>query len=55
MMRRAYEERLEQPVLPWLLKSTAIYLRPSESAAIVGGMMRRTLWVVDRNRMEATE
>jgi predicted NBD/HSP70 family sugar kinase len=55
MMRRAYEERLEQAVLPWLLKSTAIYLRPSESAAIVEGMVRRTLWVVDRNRMEATE
>ncbi|MGY4625967.1 ROK family protein [Bradyrhizobium sp. USDA 4486] len=55
MMRRTYEERLEQAVLPWLLKSTAIYLRPSESAAIVEGMMRRTLWVVDRNRMEATE
>ncbi|QOZ67728.1 ROK family protein [Bradyrhizobium arachidis] len=55
MMRRAYEERLEQAVLPWLLKSTAIYLRPSESAAIVEGMMRRTLWVVDRNRMETTD
>ena len=55
MMRRAYEERLEQAVLPWLLKSTAIYLRPSESAAIVEGMVRRTLWVVDRNRVEATE
>ncbi|TWA99531.1 ROK family protein [Bradyrhizobium stylosanthis] len=55
MMRRAYEERLEQAVLPWLLKSTTIYLRPSESAAIVEGMVRRTLWVVDRNRMEATE
>ena len=55
MMRRAYEERLEQAVLPWLLKSTAIYLRPSASAAIVEGMIRRTLWVVDRNRMEATE
>ncbi|UFW52347.1 MULTISPECIES: ROK family protein [Bradyrhizobium] len=54
MMRRAYEERLEQAVLPWLLKSTAIYLRPSESAAIVEGMMRRTLWVVDRNHV-ATE
>jgi predicted NBD/HSP70 family sugar kinase len=55
MMRHAYEERLEQAVLPWLLKSTAIYLRPSESAAIVEGMMRQTLWVVDRNRMEATD
>ncbi|MBW7970646.1 ROK family protein [Bradyrhizobium sp. BR 10289] len=55
MMRRAYEERLEQAVLPWLLKSTAIYLRPSGSAAIVEGMVRRTLWVVDRNRVEATE
>ncbi|MCK1651204.1 ROK family protein [Bradyrhizobium sp. 149] len=55
MMRRAYEERLEQAVLPWLLKSTAIYLRPSESAAIVEGMIRRTLGVVDRTRMEATE
>ncbi|MDN5005132.1 ROK family protein [Bradyrhizobium sp. GCM10027634] len=55
MMRHAYEQRLEQAVLPWLLKSTAIYLRPSESAAIVEGMMRRTLFVVDRNRMEATD
>ncbi|MCK1387119.1 ROK family protein [Bradyrhizobium sp. 21] len=55
MMRHAYEERLEQAVLPWLLKSTAIYLRPSESAAIVEGMVRRTLRVVDRNHMEATE
>lgn len=55
MMRGAYEERLEQAVLPWLLKSTAIYLRPSESAAIVDGMVRRTLGVVDRNHMEATE
>ena len=55
MMRRTYEERLEQAVLPWLLKSTAIYLRPSESAAIVDGMVRRTLRVVDRNHMEATE
>jgi len=55
MMRHAYEERLEQAVLPWLLKSTAIYVRPSESAAIVDGMVRRTLRVVDRNRMETTE
>src|SRR5436305_9058030 len=55
MMRGAYEERLEQAVLPWLLKSTAIYLRPSESTAIVDGMVRRTLGVVDRNHMEATE
>lgn len=55
MMRHAYEERLEQAVLPWLLKSTTIYMRPSESAAIVDGMMRRTLRVVDRNHMETTE
>jgi predicted NBD/HSP70 family sugar kinase len=55
VMRSAYEERLEQAVLPWLLKSTVIYMRPSESAAIVDGMMRRTLRVVDRNYMEATE
>ena len=55
MMRHAYEERLEQAVLPWLLKSTAIHLRPSELAAIVDGMVRRTLRVVDRNHMEATE
>jgi predicted NBD/HSP70 family sugar kinase len=55
MMRRAYEERLEQAVLPWLLKSTTIYMRPSESVAIVDGMVRRTLRVVDRNYMEATE
>src|SRR5882757_4562081 len=55
MMRHAYEERLEQAVLPWLLKSTAIYLRPPGSAVIVDGMVRRTLRVVDRNHMEATE
>jgi predicted NBD/HSP70 family sugar kinase len=54
MMRSAYEERLEQAVLPWLLKSTAIYVRPSESAAIVDGMVRRTLRAVDRNRIETT-
>jgi predicted NBD/HSP70 family sugar kinase len=55
MMRHAYEERLDQAVLPWLLKSTAIYLRPSGSTAIVDGMLRRTLRVVDRNQMETTE
>jgi hypothetical protein len=55
MMRRAYEERLDQAVLPWLLKSTAIHLRPSESATIVDGMVRRTLRVVDQNQMETTE
>ena len=55
MMRHAYEERLEQAVLPWLLKSTVIYMRPSESAAIVDGMMRRTLRVVDQSHMETTE
>jgi predicted NBD/HSP70 family sugar kinase len=55
MMRSAYEERLDQAVLPWLLKSTAIYVRPSESAAIVDGMVRRTLRVVDRNYIEAIE
>ncbi|HLG85390.1 MAG TPA: ROK family protein [Bradyrhizobium sp.] len=55
MMRHAYEERLDQAVLPWLLKSTAIYLRPSESTAIVDGMVRRTLRAVDQNHMETTE
>lgn len=55
MMRSAYEERLEQAVLPWLLTSTAIYVRPSKSAAIVDGMVRRTLRVVDQNYMETTE
>jgi predicted NBD/HSP70 family sugar kinase len=55
MMRRAYEERLDQAVLPWLLKSTAIHVRPSESVTIVDGMVRRTLRVVDRNQMETTE
>jgi len=55
MMRHAYEERLDQAVLPWLLKSTAIHLRPSGSATIVDGMVRRTLRVVDRNQMETTE
>lgn len=55
MMRNAYEDRLEQAVLPWLLKSTAIYVRPSKSAAIVDGMVRRTLRVVDQNYMEAAE
>ena len=54
MMRRAYEERLGQAVLPWLLKSTAIHVRPSESAAIVDGMVRRTLRVVDENLIETT-
>ncbi|WP_198533599.1 ROK family protein [Streptomyces sp. AcH 505] len=55
MMRHAYEERLDQAVLPWLLKSTAIYIRPSESAAIVDGMALRTLRVVDRSHMETAE
>lgn len=55
MMRHAYEERLEQAVLPWLLKSTAIHLRPSESATIVDGMALRTLRLVDLNHMETTE
>jgi len=55
MMRSAYEKRLGQAVLPWLLKSTTIYMRPSQSAAIVDGMMLRTLRVVDRNYMEATD
>lgn len=55
MMRNAYEDRLEQAVLPWLLKSTAIYVRPSKSTAIVDGMVRRTLRVVDQNYMEAAE
>ena len=55
MMRHAYEERLDQAVLPWLLKSTAIHVRPSESATIVDGMVRRTLRVVDRSQMETTE
>jgi predicted NBD/HSP70 family sugar kinase len=49
MMRRAYEERLDQAVLPWLLRSTSIHVRPSESAAIVDGMVRRTLRVVDQS------
>jgi predicted NBD/HSP70 family sugar kinase len=55
MMQSAYQERLDQAVLPWLLKSTAIYVRPSESTAIVEGMVRRTLRVVDRNHFETTE
>ncbi|HJZ21159.1 MAG TPA: ROK family protein, partial [Bradyrhizobium sp.] len=55
MMRQGYEERLAQAVLPWLLKSTAIYMRPSESIAIVDGMVRRTLRVVDQNHMETIE
>lgn len=54
MMRRAYEERLDQAVLPWLLKSTAIHVRPSESVTILDGMVRRTLEVVDRNYMETS-
>ncbi|HEY0911367.1 MAG TPA: ROK family protein [Bradyrhizobium sp.] len=55
VMRRAYEERLDQAVLPWLLKSTAIHVRPTESVTIVDGMVRRTLRVVDQNHMETTE
>lgn len=54
MMRRAYEERLEQAVLPSLLQSTAIHIRPSESVTILDGMVRRTLEVVDRNYMETS-
>ncbi|QPF92885.1 ROK family protein [Bradyrhizobium commune] len=54
MMRPAYEERLEQAVLPWLLKSTAIHVRPSESVTILDGMVRRTLELVDRNYMETS-
>ena len=54
MMRRAYEERLGLAVLPWLLKSTTIHVRPSESAAIVNGMVRQTLGVVDRSLTETT-
>jgi hypothetical protein len=30
-------------------------MRPSESSAIVDGMVRRTLQVVDQNLMETTE
>jgi predicted NBD/HSP70 family sugar kinase len=52
MMRRAYEERLGEAALPWLLKSTAIHVRPSASATIVDGMVRRTLRVVDRSLIE---
>ncbi|MCA6122012.1 ROK family protein [Bradyrhizobium sp. WSM 1704] len=55
MMRRAYEERLDQAVLPWLLKSTTIHIRPSEAAAIVDGMVRRTLRVVDQSQLETPE
>jgi predicted NBD/HSP70 family sugar kinase len=54
MMRRAYEERLDQAVLPWLLRSTSIHVRPSESTAIVDGMVRRTLRVVDQSLIETT-
>lgn len=55
MMRRAYEERLDQAVLPWLLTSTTIHIRPSEAAAIVDGMVRRTLRVVDQSLIETPE
>ncbi|WP_456749878.1 MULTISPECIES: ROK family protein [unclassified Bradyrhizobium] len=55
MMRSAYEERLDRAVLPSLLKSTTVHVRPSESATIVDGMVRRTLRVVDRSHMETTE
>jgi predicted NBD/HSP70 family sugar kinase len=55
MMRRAYEEWLDQAVLPWLLKSTAIHVRPTGSATIVDGMVRQTLRVVDRNQMKTTD
>lgn len=54
MMRGAYEERLEQAVLPSLLQSTAIHIRPSESVTILDGMVRRTLEAVDRNYMETS-
>lgn len=54
MMADAYHQRLEHAVLPWLLKSTAIHVRPSESAAIVDGMVRRALRVVDQSLIETT-
>jgi predicted NBD/HSP70 family sugar kinase len=54
MMRRAYEERLDQAVLQWLLKSTVIHVRPTESAAIVVGMVRRALRVVDHSLGDTT-
>jgi predicted NBD/HSP70 family sugar kinase len=54
MMLQAYEERLEEAVLPWLLKRTAIHVRPSTSATIVDGMTRCTLRVVDRRLLETT-
>jgi predicted NBD/HSP70 family sugar kinase len=54
MMRHAYEERLDEAVLPWLLKSTAIHVRPSESTTIVAGMVRRTLVVADRSLIGTT-
>jgi predicted NBD/HSP70 family sugar kinase len=54
MMLQAYEERLEEAVLPWLLKRTAIHVRPSTSTTIVEGMARGTLRVVDRRLLETT-
>jgi len=52
IMRGAYEERLGEAVLPWLLKRTAIHIRPSATAMIVEGMVRRTLRVVDRRLID---
>jgi predicted NBD/HSP70 family sugar kinase len=49
MMRAAYDERLGEALLPWLLRQTAIHIRPSATATVVDGMARRTLQLVDRH------
>jgi predicted NBD/HSP70 family sugar kinase len=52
MMRMAYEQRLGEALLPWLLKRTAIHIRPSTTATVVDGMVQRTLQMVDRYLFE---
>ena len=48
MMREAYEARLAETVLPWLLTRTRIHVRPCGTDMIVEGMALRTLAEIDR-------
>jgi hypothetical protein len=48
MMRDAYEQQLDEAVLPWLRRRTAVHVRPSATTTIVEGMVRRALREVDR-------
>lgn len=48
LMRPAYEERLAEAALPWLLARTEVLLRPGGPGMIVEGMAARTLALADQ-------